>query len=188
MDTTEFVCQTRRWISSIVIGLNLCPFAQRVFKENKIRYVVTDTKVEPELLQVLGRELEALVSTPIDSVETTLLIHPFVLESFLDYVDFLEVAEKMLDGLRLRGIIQIASFHPQYQFAESDPESVENFTNRSPYQMLHLLREDSISRIDCDPNKLLEIPERNKKTLRGMGPEMIEAIFHAVQDRAIPPE
>lgn len=188
MDTTRFVSQTRRWISSVVIGLNLCPFAQRVLKEDKIRYVVTETKIAEELLQILSSELEVLASTPIDSVETTLLIHPFVLDNFLDYVDFLVVAEKKIEGLGLRGIIQIASFHPEYQFAKTDPESEENYTNRSPYQMLHLLREDSISRYASDPNHLLEIPERNKRTLRAMGREKIRAILSEIQGLANPRE
>ena len=173
MDKQTVIEGTRRWISSMVIGLNLCPFAQRVFKADKIRYVVTDAKDETPLLKELAGEVEALASSSISAVETTLLIHPRVLRNFLDYNDFLEVGERLVENLGLRGTIQIASFHPDYQFAGTDPDAVENFTNRSPYAMLHLLREDSISEVASDPNELLEIPRRNIETLRGLGRQKI---------------
>jgi hypothetical protein len=165
-----------------VIGLNLCPFAQRVFKTDKIRFAVSQAETEPRLLGDLARELEYLTVTPITSVETTLLIHPHVLAHFPDYNDFLDRAERLIEELGLRGTIQLASFHPEYQFAGTDVGAVENYTNRSPHAMLHLLREVSISQVAGDPNELLEIPRRNVETLRGIGKENILKKLKATQD------
>lgn len=167
MDRTSIVDCTRRWIADVVIGLNFCPFAQRVFEGEKIRYALSEATDEETLLQDLQRELELLAATPIDSIETTLLIHPLVLGNFLDYNDFLDPAEALIESLELDGVVQLASFHPHYQFAESQ-DDVENFTNRSPYPMLHLLREASIP---DDPEGLMAIPEQNIALLRRMGKE-----------------
>ncbi|HEV3447900.1 MAG TPA: DUF1415 domain-containing protein [Gemmataceae bacterium] len=182
MDKQAVIEATRRWISSIVIGLNLCPFAQRVFQTDKIRYVVTLAHDEVALLQDLAAELKALVSSPISTVETTLLIHPCALGNFRDYNDLLGDAERLVGDLGLRGTIQIANFHPDYQFAGTDPGAVENYTNRSPHPMLHLLREASISAVASDPNELLEIPRRNIKTLRGLGREQVLEKLKALAD------
>jgi hypothetical protein len=160
---------TRRWIASVVIELNLCPFARRVFEANTIRYVVSDAEDEASLLRDLAEELKILAAAPTSTIETTLLIHPGVFESFLDYNDFLDPAEQLVRDLGLEGIIQIASFHPQYRFADAVSGAVENYTNRSPYPMLHLLREESISAVAGDPEELLEIPRRNMETLRRLG-------------------
>jgi hypothetical protein len=173
---------TRRWIDSIVIGLNLCPFAQRVFKTDRIRYAVSEAETAQELLGDLARELEYLAVTPITSVETTLLIHPRALVDFPDYNDFLDCGEQLIEELGLRGTIQLASFHPDYQFAGADVGAVENYTNRSPYAMLHLLREVSISQVAGDPNELLEIPRRNVETLRSIGKENMLEKLKAIQD------
>ncbi|MFT3880088.1 MAG: DUF1415 domain-containing protein [Gemmatales bacterium] len=175
MSDSQVITQTRHWISSVVIGLNLCPFAQRVFKAEQIRYSVTDTDDQETLLQFLSDELILLSQS--ETVETTLVIHPNVLGNFLDYVDFLAIADQRLRALRLQGVIQIASFHPQYQFADTEPEAVENYTNRSPYPMLHLLREASISKVATDPDALLEIPVRNKKLLKTMGLEKMKELL-----------
>lgn len=164
---------TRRWIQSIVIELNLCPFAQRVFQAQTIRCVVSRAEDETALAADLTRELQALAAAPLSSVVTTLLIHPHVLGDFLAYNDFLDTAEGLVDSLNLTGVIQIASFHPDYQFADIDPEAVENYTNRSPYPMLHLLREESVSEVAGDPEELLAIPRRNIETLRALGKEKI---------------
>src|SRR5262245_12783841 len=129
MDKQAVVDATRRWIASVVIGLDLCPFARRVFQGEMIRYAVSDAGDAVALLDDLKTELEALAST--STVETTLLIHPRALADFLDYNDFLADADRLVKRLGLRGVIQVASFHPQYQFADTDPEAVENYTNRS---------------------------------------------------------
>jgi len=171
MDKQDIIGVTRRWIASVVIGLNLCPFARRVFQGEKIRYTVSDAGDEEALAEDLARELEALAAAPIESVETTLLIHPLVLGDFIDYNDFLSVGERLVKHLGLRGVIQLASFHPGYQFADAGPDAVENYTNRSPYPMLHLLREESVTAVASDPDELLEIPRRNVETLRRLGRE-----------------
>jgi hypothetical protein len=173
MDHASVIEATRRWISSMVIGLNLCPFAQRVFVGEKIRYVVSDARDEATLRQDLAAEIQTLAAAPLETVETTLLIHPRVLGDFLEYNDFLDAAEGLLADLGLEGIVQIASFHPDYRFADTPADGVENYTNRSPYPMLHLLREESISRLEQDPEELLEIPERNMATLRALGRDAI---------------
>ena len=169
MDASSVIDATRRWIASIVIGLNLCPFAQRVFDADRIRYVVSDAADESGLLADLARELEELIAAPISAIETTLLIHPLALADFLDYNDFVGAAEQLIANVGLRGTIQIASFHPKYQFAGTDADAVENYTNRSPYPMLHLLREESITAVAEDRKALLEIPRRNMETLKNLG-------------------
>ena len=173
-DQEAEIAATRRWIFAVVIGLNLCPFARRVFESDRIRYVVTDVQDEEGLLGVLTDELRTLVAAPRTSVETTLVIHPNALADFLDYNDFLATADDLIRDLRLRGVIQIASFHPHYQFAGTSPDAVENYTNRSPFPMLHLLREESISEVAGDPDELLKIPERNIETLRRLGHEEMQ--------------
>ena len=182
MEKQAVIDGTRRWISSMVIGLNLCPFAERVFQEDKIRYVVSDAQDEKALLKDLAGELKALVCSPIGSIETTLLIHPLAFENFLDYLELLGAGERLAADLGLRGTIQIASFHPNYQFAGTDLDAVENYTNRSPYPMLHLLREESISAVAGDPNELLEIPQRNIETLTGLGREKILERLKAIKE------
>jgi hypothetical protein len=182
VDTKAVIACTRRWISSLVIGLNLCPFARRVFEADTIRFVVSDARDGTALLKVLAGELTSLTTAPAACVETTLLIHPHALAAFLDYVDFLDTAESLVGDLGLRGVMQIASFHPEYQFAGTRPDDVENFTNRSPYPMLHLLREDSISAVAADPEALLEIPRRNGATLRSLGREKLLEMLKAVGD------
>jgi hypothetical protein len=183
MDEQAVIQHTRRWIESMVIGLNLCPFAQRVFQGDRIRYVVSEARAEPELLDDLARELKFLGVTAPAEIETTLLIHPHILQSFLDYNDFLTPAEELLVELDLEGEVQVAGFHPDYYFDHTEPADVENYTNRSPYPMLHLLREDSISNVVDEGIDPLQIPQRNIETLRKMGLaavlERLEAIKKA---------
>lgn len=169
MNETTVIEQTRRWISDIVIGLNLCPFARRVFDGALIRYTVTEATDAESLSEALTSELQLLAATPAEQVETAFLIHPQALGDFLDYNDFIVEAEVLIEELGLRGVFQIAGFHPQYQFGGTQPDDVENYTNRSPFPMLHLLREDSITAVSDDPDKLLDIPRRNVETLRRMG-------------------
>jgi hypothetical protein len=163
------VADTRRWLERAVIGLNLCPFAKAVVAKQQLRIVLSDASTPDALLAQLGEELLLLRDTPADQIDTTLLVHPDVLGDFLDYNDFLEQADALVEALELDGVLQVASFHPDYQFAGSEPDAVENFTNRSPYPTLHLLREDSVSRaVDAypDPDAIIE---RNVATLRALG-------------------
>jgi hypothetical protein len=163
------IAQTRHWLECAVIGLNLCPFAKAVYAKQQVRFVLSDASTPEALLAQLGEELLLLRDTPAEQVDTTLLIHPQVLADFLDYNDFLETADALVETLELDGVLQVASFHPNYQFAGSTPDAVENFTNRAPYPTLHLLREDSVSRaVEAfpDPDAIVE---RNVETLRRLG-------------------
>jgi hypothetical protein len=173
VDNQAVLAATRHWVAKVVIGLDLCPFARRVFQEDKIRFVVTDAADEVALLDDLRTELQALGSAPAPGVETTLLIHPHVLADFLDYNDFLNHADQLVVRLGLLGVVQIASFHPAYRYADAAADAVENYTNRSPYPMLHLLLERSVSAVAGAPEQLLAIPRRNIQTLRTMGIEKI---------------
>ena len=163
------VAITRRWLERAVIGLNLCPFAKAVVAKDQVRFVLSDATTPEALLAELGEELLRLRDTPAEQIDTTLLIHPQVLGDFLDYNDFLDDADALVEALALDGVLQVASFHPDYQFAGSAPDDVENFTNRAPYPILHLLREDSVARAVAafpDPDAIVE---RNIETLRGIG-------------------
>jgi uncharacterized protein len=184
MDEQAVVEATRRWISSVVIGLNLCPFAARVFLGGKIRYAVSGAVDGVALYDDLATELKALVAAPASEVETTLLIHPRALGDFLDYNDFLGEADRLVARLGLLGVVQIASFHPAYQFAGAGPDAVENYTNRSPYPMLHLLREESVTAVAGDPDELLAIPARNVETLRSLGRERVVDLLRTARGEA----
>jgi uncharacterized protein len=165
------VAATRRWLEAAVIGLNLCPFARAVHIRNQIRYTVSAATAPEALLADLIAELQALVAAPPEQIETTLLIHPDVLTDFLDYNYFLGVAEATVADLGLEGVIQIASFHPRYQFAGTAEDDIENYTNRSPYPLLHLLREASVERAVAAFPDAAEIYEKNIETMRALGIE-----------------
>jgi uncharacterized protein len=169
MDPEVAIEATRRWIADVVIGLNLCPFARRVFDGGLIRFTVTEVADAKSLRAVLESELRTLNETAAGEVETAILIHPLALADFRDYNDFVASADDLIERMGLRGVIQIAGFHPRYQFAGTRPDDVENYTNRSPFPMLHLLREDSISKVNDDPEKVAGIPERNIATMRALG-------------------
>ena len=152
-----------------MIGLNLCPFAKAVYVKQQVRIVISDASTERALLEELGEELALLRDTPADEIDTTLLVHPQVLGDFLDYNDFLGAADALVEAMDLDGVLQVASFHPQYQFAGSEPDDADNLTNRAPYPILHLLREASIDRAVAaypDPDAIIE---RNIATVRELG-------------------
>lgn len=166
----EIVLQrTRSWLESAVIGLNLCPFAKAVHRKGQIRTVVTDARDTDALMAALSTELQLLHDTEPTATDTALLVHPFVLADFFDYNTFLVKTDRLLDKLDLSGIIQIASFHPDYVFADCATDAIQNYTNRSPYPMLHLLREESIEKaVDAFPDAH-GIYERNIATLQNLG-------------------
>ncbi len=171
-ETNEiFIANTQCWIERAVIGLNLCPFAKAVHVKKQIRYVVSSATTPEALLQHLINELELLAETSAEKIDTTLLIHPGVLGDFLDYNDFLEVADASLEELDLAGELQIASMHPQYQFADTQPDDIENFTNRSPYPTLHLLREASVDKAVAAFPEADQIFEKNIATMEKLGHE-----------------
>jgi uncharacterized protein len=160
---------TRHWLTRAVIGLNLCPFAKAVHVKNQIRYAISEAVNLEGVLIDLEAELNKLAQTDAAQIDTTLLIIPHALADFLEYNDCLFFADRMLKQLRLEGELQIASFHPHYQFEDSEPDDIENYTNRAPYPILHLLREASIERaVDAFPDAA-EIYERNQATLRHLG-------------------
>ncbi|NIF54642.1 DUF1415 domain-containing protein [Burkholderia sp. Ax-1724] len=163
------IAATRHWLTEAVIGLNLCPFAKAVHVKGQIRYAVSDAEDMEAVLADLEAELQALVDADPNAVDTTLLILPRALGDFLDFNDGLYFADRLIKQLRLEGIIQIASFHPHYQFEDSEPDDIENYTNRAPYPILHLLREDSIDRAVAAFPEAEEIYERNQDTLRRIG-------------------
>lgn len=182
MDPQAVIACTRRWIADIVIGLDLCPFARRVFEGERIRYVATDAPGAKALLEQLRAELAILASSA-EAVETTLLIHPLAFRDFLRFNDFLADCDALIGELALDGVIQVVGFHPEYQFAGTHVDSAANYTNRSPYPMLHLLREASITRAASDGEHLLdEIPRRNIATLTEIGTLALRARLAAIRD------
>lgn len=160
---------TADWLEHFVIGLNLCPFAKKPFATDSVIYHVEKTTKTETLLETLLTELLILNNTPASEISTTLIIHPYVLTDFLAYNDFLHVANDILQRVDLEGIIQIASFHPGYQFAGTQPDDITNYTNRSPFPMLHLLRESEVEQaVDNYPNTD-KIPLENQQKLHSLG-------------------
>ena len=171
MDLTDeqVLKQTRHWLEKAVIGLNLCPFAKAVYVKNQIRLVVSHARHADDLLEELDSELALLVASPAEEIDTTLLIHPALFEDFLDFNDFMEIAEGVVGEHELEGIIQLASFHPKFQFDGTELDDIGNFTNRAPFAMLHLLREESIERAVQAFPQAEAIFEENIKTLEKLG-------------------
>ncbi|HEY9023492.1 MAG TPA: DUF1415 domain-containing protein [Burkholderiaceae bacterium] len=163
------IAETRAWVRRAVIGLNLCPFARAVDAKDQIRYVFSDATDHETLLATLVVELQRLADTDPAVVDTTMLIHPRVLADFEDFNDFLELADAAVEDLDLDGVLQVASFHPRFQFADTEPDDITNATNRSPYPTLHLLREDSVDRAVAAFPEAEAIFERNMETLEKLG-------------------
>lgn len=169
LDDDQIIAAVERWVERAVIGLNLCPFAKAVQVKRQVRYVVSNATTPEVLLEQLMNELQLLSDSDAEKVDTTLLIHPWILTDFLDFNEFLDVADAALEDLQLDGELQIASFHPEYQFADTDVNDIENFTNRAPYPVLQLLREDSIDRaVEAFP-EAEAIFEKNIETMEQLG-------------------
>ena len=169
MSEEEILAATRHWLEKAVIGLNLCPFAKAVYVKNQVRLVVSRARHADDLLEELDRELDLLVATPADEIDTTLLIHATLFDDFLDFNDFLEVADGVVEEHGLEGVIQLASFHPRFQFDGTEPDDISNYTNRAPFAMLHLLREASVEKaVEAFP-EAEAIFEENIKTLENLG-------------------
>lgn len=165
------ITATRTWLERAVIGLNLCPFAKAVYVRRQVRFVLSDACSTDALCALLDDELRLLHATPADAIDTTLIVHPHVLQDFYDYNDFLDQADLAVESLGLAGEIQVASFHPDYQFAGTAYDDPGNCTNRSPHPMLHLLREASVERAVTaypDPGVIVE---RNLATMERLGIE-----------------
>lgn len=168
-DHAEIEASTRRWLERVVLGLELCPFARGPWESGRVRIAVSDATTAETLAEALERELRHLVAEDAAALETTLLVHADVMRDFLDYNDFLDVADALLDTMKLDGVIQVASFHPEYRFAGVAEDDASNCTNRSPFPTLHLLRESSIERAVAAYGDTDRVFERNIETLRRIG-------------------
>ena len=168
-DSAMIIRHTRAWVDRAVIGLNLCPFARSVRIKNQIRCVVSEATATETLLRTLCDEAQRLIDTDPAQCETTLIVHPQVLMDFGDQNDFLDLAEAALAALGCDGVLQLASFHPDYQFADTAADDVSNATNRSPHPTLHLLREASIDRAVQAFPEAEAIFEANIATMRALG-------------------
>lgn len=175
MEDEQLVRSVQKWVESLVVELNLCPFAKRELVKNRVRFIVTPATTEKQLLKALQRELELLNDSP--AIETTLLIHAKVLQDFYDYNEFLGVADGLLVQMGLEGIYQVASFHPDYQFGGTNPDDAENYTNRSPYPLLHLLREASLERVIAESPDVDKITARNIALMNSLGRDKLQALL-----------
>jgi hypothetical protein len=180
LEEDKIIGSVRQWVETVVVNLNLCPFAKRELLNKRVRFSITPAITEAQLLQALQVELELLESE--SSIETTLLIHPQVLQNFYDYNQFLNDADQLLVEMELVGIFQIASFHPDYQFGDTGPDDLENYTNRSPFPLLHIIREDSLERVIAEFKDVEQIPARNIATINALGREKLEALLQACFD------
>ena len=177
MDDESVIAATREWLEKAVIGLNLCPFAKAVYVKNQVRIVVSHATHLDGLLEDLDRELDFLATADPNEVDTTLLVHPTLLPDFLDFNDFMQLADAAVEEHELDGILQIASFHPQFQFEGTEPDDMGNYTNRAPYPTLHLLREASIERAVAAFPEAETIYERNIETLESLGQTGWQALW-----------
>jgi uncharacterized protein len=165
----------RRWVDSVVVGLKLCPFAERELDAGRVQFVVTAATSQESLLLALNDELERLRQD--SSVETTLLIHPQVLGDFMDYNDFLGVVDQFLKQNGYEGEFQVASFHPDYQFDGTAPDDVQNYTNRAPHPVLHLIREESLTQALENYPDVDQVPIRNIETMRRFGVKTLQKLL-----------
>ncbi|MCT7299447.1 DUF1415 family protein [Ralstonia sp. CHL-2022] len=169
-DAAHHVARVQRWLEDAVIGLNLCPFAKAVHVKRQVRYAVSRATMDSDVLDHLRAEADLLHTTPAAQIDTTLLIVP-ALADFLDFHSLTERAESVLSKAGYEGELQLASFHPDFVFADADPDDIANATNRAPAPILHLLREDSIARAAAAVPDAADIYERNIATMEKLGPE-----------------
>lgn len=181
MDTAHITEHTRRWVSSVVTGLGLCPFAERVAKADRIRYAVYAHADWDSSKRDFAKELNFLVDAPREETETALLIFPNASSDFCSFNEWVLQAQDLIEELELDDFVQAVAFHPAFEFADSTPEAVENFTNRSPYPTIHLLRQQSITELPLSEKELLEIPNRNTQTLRRLGQSEITRILKSCE-------
>ena len=171
----EIIAAVQRWVKSFVVDMNLCPFAKRELTRNRIRFALTAAKTEEALLMALQAELELLDND--SAIETTLLIHINVLQDFDDYNQFLDYTDKLLRQTRFEGVFQIASFHPHYRFEGTGPDDAENYTNRSPHPMLHIIREESLARAIAETANVDQIPARNIELMNDLGQARLRTLL-----------
>lgn len=178
------IALSEAWLEEAVIGLNLCPFANAVHRRRQIAWKVSHARTPEALLEDLGQSLQSLLDTDAETTDTSLLIHPWVLNDFLDFNDFLAIADELLEDSGLTGVVQIASFHPDYRFGGVDADDITNHTNRSPFPMLHLLREASLDQAIAAMPDSEQIVERNLETLRKLGAAGWQQLQRRVRTKA----
>ena len=169
VDVLQVRARTLGWLEQAVIGLNLCPFATSVYVNSQVRVVVSTAKHLDAFLDELDVELLLLRDTPVQEIETTLLVHPHLFPDFLVFNDFLNIVDDVVAEHELEGVLQVLPFHPEFLFGGEDETDMSHYTNRSPFPMLHLLREDSLSQAIDAHGDTDAIPERNKQVLRDLG-------------------
>lgn len=177
LENDKIASGVRRWVESVVVGLNLCPFAMRELLNNRVRFAVTPADSEEQLLMALESELILLEGN--SAIETTLLIHPQVLQDFEEYNQFLDLADLLLFQMDFEGVYQVASFHPNYQFSGTQADDAENYTNRSPYPMCHLIREDSLERAIASYPDIDQVPTRNIALMNSLGQNRLRSLLQA---------
>ncbi len=177
IDNPTIIARTRCWIERVVVEMNVCPFARKPYEGGNIRYVVSAARSPEDLLGEVQQELELLRASDAGEIETTVLIHPHVLNDFFDYNDFLGIVDALLEDGGYEGEFQVASLHPAYQFAGTQPDDAENYTNRSPYPILHLLREAELARAIAGYARPDKIPERNIRTMEKIGAARMREIL-----------
>ncbi|WP_345792351.1 DUF1415 domain-containing protein [Thauera sp. JM12B12] len=173
----QIIADVEQWLDEVVIGLDLCPFAARPRREKRVRIAVSHATDEESLLNDLQAELERLSDTPATELETTLLAIPDMLEDFADYNDFLDAVDLWVEQFGWEGELQVASFHPQYQFADTEADDAGNLTNRSPWPLLHIIREDSLEQAIAHYPDVDGIPERNIARMKALGPDERRRLF-----------
>lgn len=173
----QIVAAVQQWLADVVVGLNLCPFARKPMRAGQVRYHVSSARDDEALIEELLGEMQLLDSTPADELETTLLITPEHLAEFADFNQFLDLAEWLLERQGYTGVYQLATFHPDYQFAGTGPQDAENLTNRAPYPILHLIREASIERVLKNYPDPESIPENNIQRVETLSDEQKRALF-----------
>lgn len=176
----DIVASVRCWVESFVVELNLCPFAKHELSNDRVRFAVSNANTAEQLTSALRSELELLGHD--SSVETTLLVHPKVLLDFHSYNQYLSCVDRLLDHLQLDGVFQVASFHPDYQFEGTVPEDAENYTNRSPHPMLHIIREESIHQAISGYPNVDKVPAQNIKLMNQIGPDKLQALLRSCID------
>jgi hypothetical protein len=177
MDRKKIITQTQQWLTDVIVGLNLCPFASRVVLADTIRLTVSGSTTAEQLLEEFVAEIELLQNTDVEQLETTLLIIPKMLIEFDEYNQFLDLIDDLLLQFNWQGIFQIASFHPRYCFADASPDDRENLTNQSPYPILHILREDSVEKAIAHYPDVDTVPERNIKRVEDLSNQQMQQLF-----------
>jgi hypothetical protein len=171
-----FIAKTQLWVRQFVVGLNMCPFAKSVMSKGQIRYVVNMSDEAHEIVDLVDQEMMNLFEALDPSVETVLLILPKVSQDFMEFQLLTQACRRRIKALGLKGEIQIADFHPQYEFAHAEPSDIGNATNRSPYPMFHLLREEAVELARQSDQSAQQIVERNKQVLINLGWEGLKTL------------